>query len=68
MNAIPINQGCTVEYKDKERYGLNYFSGIIHRPERLQPYTVWWKGRVVWFTDDKEVAELKLKVEEARRK
>jgi len=33
---------------------------IDYHPDRIQPYTVWIKGRVIWFAYTRPEAELKL--------
>ena len=45
---------------------MTKFSGIIEHEGRKQAYTVWWKGRVMYFAFSKEEAARQLKEEETR--
>ena len=37
------------------------WSGIMVYEERVQPYAVWWKGKLVRFEETKEAAEAVLR-------
>lgn len=41
--------------------------GVIETPGRIQPYTVWVKGQVVYFTADKVEARVRFMRETTRR-
>lgn len=70
--GIIINPGIEFDllelFEDstKKQPARPYPGSITYHEGRQQPFTVWWKGKVIYFTTTRAEAEFQIKVEEAR--